>query len=233
MDEIRMVPQSSDPVDKSKSSCLLRFRSMLGKDEWRQRCSYKMGRSGGRIQNVLFLQGIAGNRWRINRIRVEYFFQNFRHCRFFNRSRMICKNGTLNLKNSQIGSSSCQCSTMLIGQEKETNRFVFRIQKKVNTYAKKFSQGHEKKWYGKSKYLAGEKWNSVASQMVQRFQETGYPVIARASALSRGILRTLKGKTMHFNAGVLKNTELLFRIIHSVKQLSIYGALHTWCEQFG
>ena len=32
-DEISIVPRSSDPVDKSKSTCLLRFRSMLGKDE--------------------------------------------------------------------------------------------------------------------------------------------------------------------------------------------------------
>ena len=36
------------------------------------------------------------------------------------RSRMICENGSSNLKNSQIESSSCQCSTILSGQEKET-----------------------------------------------------------------------------------------------------------------
>ena len=54
MDEIRIVSWSSDPVDKSKSSCLLRFLSMLGEDEWQQRCNYKMGRSSGRIHNVLF-----------------------------------------------------------------------------------------------------------------------------------------------------------------------------------
>ena len=29
------------------------------------------------------------------------------------------------------------------------------------------------------------------------------------------------------------NTELLFRIIHSLNRLSIYGALSNWCEQFG
>ena len=54
-----------------------------------------------------------------------------------------------------------------------------------------------------------------------------------ASALSRGILRTLKGiETIHFNADA-SNTELSFRIIHSVNQLSIYGAVSNWCEQFG
>ena len=29
------------------------------------------------------------------------------------------------------------------------------------------------------------------------------------------------------------NTELLFRIMHSVNQLSVYGAVTNWCEQFG
>ena len=29
------------------------------------------------------------------------------------------------------------------------------------------------------------------------------------------------------------NTELLFRIIHSVSQRSIYGAVSNWCEPFG
>ena len=47
--------------------------SMPGKDEWKQRCNYKMGRSSGRIRNVSFLQWIDGNRWRSHWIRVEYF----------------------------------------------------------------------------------------------------------------------------------------------------------------
>ena len=53
------------------------------------------------------------------------FSQDSRHCRFFRKSQMICKNGR---KNSQIGSSSCQCSTTLTGQRKETMTFAFRIQ---------------------------------------------------------------------------------------------------------
>ena len=69
--------------------------------------------------------------------------------------------------------------------------------------------------------------------MVQRFKETGHPVFTSASALSRGILRKLKAKeTTHFNADV-SNTELLFRIIHSVNQFSICGAVANWCEEFG
>ena len=73
-------------------------------------------------------------------------------------------------------------------------------------------------------------WDSTAKEMVQRFKETGHPVF---SALSRGILKRKKGEeTMHFN-GDSSNTELLFRIVHSVNQLSIYGSVANWCEQFG
>ena len=65
-----------------------------------------------------------------------------------------------------------------------TRKGKFRIQKKVKTYAKKFLQGHwtflgpgdDKKWYGKAKYFPEGKWDWVASQMVQRFQETGHPI---------------------------------------------------------
>ena len=68
------------------------------------------------------LTGFDGLEWNIS--------QDSYHCRFFKRFRIIFKIGTLNLKNSQTGSSSCQCSTTSIGQEKETMEFVFRIQKK-------------------------------------------------------------------------------------------------------
>ena len=69
--------------------------------------------------------------------------------------------------------------------------------------------------------------------MVQQIKETDHPVFTSASALNRGILKMLKGKeTIHFNADA-SNTELLFRIIHCVKQLRIYGTVSNWCEQFG
>ena len=69
--------------------------------------------------------------------------------------------------------------------------------------------------------------------MAQRFKETGYPVFKSISALSRGILKRKKGKeTIHFN-GDSSNTDFLFRNIHSLNQLSIFGAVANWCEQFG
>ena len=154
---------------------------------------------------------------------------------------MICEDGTSNLKNSQTRSSSCQCSMTSIGQEEVMMEFVFRIQKKVTEYAKRFSRGHwtflgpgdEKKWYGTLPCTFEGKWNFTATRMVERFNDTGHPVFKSIRALSRGILKKKNGRdTIHFNADA-SNTELLFRMIHSVNQLSIYGAVTKWCKQFG
>ena len=45
MDEISIISWSSDQVDTSKSTCLLRFSSVCGTDEWKQRSNQKMGKS--------------------------------------------------------------------------------------------------------------------------------------------------------------------------------------------
>ena len=93
--------------------------------------------------------------------------------------------------------------------------------------------GSKKKWYGESSFPPDGKWVSTADKMVQRFKETGHPVFESISALSHGILKRKKGKqAIHFN-GDSSITELLFRIIHSAHQLSICGAVASWCEQFG
>ena len=69
--------------------------------------------------------------------------------------------------------------------------------------------------------------------MVERFKDTGHPVFKSISALSRGFLKMKNGTdTIHFNADA-SNTELLFRFIHSLNQLSMYGAASNWCEHFG
>ena len=68
--------------------------------------------------------------------------------------------------------------------------------------------------------------------MVQRFKETGHPLLKSISALSRGILKNKGKDTTLFNSDCT-NTELLFQTIHSVNQLSIYGAVANWCQQFG
>ena len=93
--------------------------------------------------------------------------------------------------------------------------------------------GNEKKWYGTLPHPPEGKWDSTANLMVERFKDTGHRVFKSISASSRGILNKKNDRdTIHFNA-VASNTELLFQIIHSVNQLSVYGAVSTWCEQFG
>ena len=110
---------------------------------------------------------------------------------------------------------------------------------KFKDYLKRFLQGHwtflgpgsEKMWYGGSSYSPDGEVDSTADKMVQRFQETRHSVFKSISALSRGFLKRKGKDTIHFN-GESSNTELLFRTIHSVNQLSIYGAVTNWCEQF-
>ena len=111
----------------------------------------------------------------------------------------------------------------------------------VKNYAKRFSRGHwtflglgdEKKWYGTLSHTPKGKWDSTTTPMVERFRETGHPVFKSISALSRGILkRKCNRDTIHFNADA-SNTEILFRTIHSANQLSINGAVTSWCEEFG
>ena len=73
--------------------------------------------------------------------------------------------------------------------------------------------------------LQPPKWWSDSKTLVIQY--------SRVSALSRGILKKKEWQRhQHFNADA-SNTELLFRIIHSVNQLSIHGAVSNWCEQFG
>ena len=99
---------------------------------------------------------------------------------------------------------------------------VFRIQKKSRNTRRDSRMERE------------GKWETTAAQMVERFKDTGHPVFKSISALSRGILKKKKNgrDTIHFNVDA-SNTELLFRIIQTVDQLSIHGAVTEWREQFG
>ena len=87
---------------------------------------------------------------------------------------------------------------------------------KVKTHAREILAGtldfprpwRRKEVVWKLRQQTGWKCDFIASQMVQRFKETGHRVFTSASALSRGILGMLKGKgTTHFNA-IASNTEL-------------------------
>ena len=184
------------------------------------------------------LHGIDGEptefKWNIS--------QDLRHWRFSKRSGKTCKIETLNLRNSKIESSACQCSMISYGQRKEIlNKQCISNSEEVKNYAKRFSRGHwtfigpadEENWYGTLKCTLEGKWDSTATQMVERFRESSHPIFKSTSALRRRILKRKNNRdTIHFNADA-SNTDLLFRTIHSANHVSIYGAVSSWCEEFG
>ena len=58
--------------------------------------------------------------------------------------------------------------------------------------------------YGNRNYKSDGKWNSVASKMVLRSEETGHPIFTEVSALDRGILRRVKEKKPYIHCGCLE-----------------------------
>ena len=65
------------------------------------------------------------------------------------------------------------------------------------------------------------------------FAESGHPVFRATSPLSRGQLKSKGGGTLsiHYCAD-LETKETIFRLIVSVNQLSLYGAVAEMCEEY-
>ena len=94
------------------------------------------------------------------------------------------------------------------------------------------SPGSEKKWYSAENSPQGA-WDHIAEKMLLEFAESGHPTFRATTPLSRGILKSKgHGKlSIHFTA-YEPTIETIFRIIISVNQLSIYGAVAAICEEF-
>ena len=117
--------------------------------------------------------------------------------------------------------------------------FEFR---KVKDYAKRFFQGHwtslgpgeEKKWYGTLPNTPEGKWDSTATQMVERFKDTGHPAFKSISAFFFESWNSEKEQWQRHHTlqcGCFEHRALVPK--HSVNQLSIDGGVSNWCEQFG
>ena len=76
-------------------------------------------------------------------------------------------------------------------------------------------------------------WDDIAEQMLLEFAESGHPTFRATTPLSRGFLKSKgRGKlSIHFAADV-DTIDLIYRIILSINQLSIYRAVATICEEF-
>ena len=109
----------------------------------------------------------------------------------------------------------------------------------VKVLAKKFGigqqsfigPGSEKKWYSAENSPQGA-WDNIAEEMLLEFAESGHPTFRATTPLSRGQLKSKgHGKlSIHFAADE-HTIETIFRIILSVNQLSIYGALAAVCGE--
>ena len=92
--------------------------------------------------------------------------------------------------------------------------------------------GSEKKWYSAENSPQGA-WDNIAEEMLLEFAESGHPTFRATTPLSRGQLKSKgHGKlSIHFAADE-HTIDTIFRIILSVNQLSIYGAVAAFCEEF-
>ena len=111
----------------------------------------------------------------------------------------------------------------------------------VSLFAKRFGKrqwsfvgsGSEKKWFSISEHSPQGEWDNMAERMMLEFAESGHPIFRATSPLSRGRLRSKgHGKlSIHYCAD-LETIETIFRIIVSVNQLSLYGAVAEICEEY-
>ena len=92
--------------------------------------------------------------------------------------------------------------------------------------------GSEKKCYS-AENSPQRAWDHIADEMLLEFAESGHPTFRATTPLSRGILKSkVHGKlSIHFAADEL-TTETIYRIILSVNQLSVHGAVAAVCKIF-
>ena len=110
----------------------------------------------------------------------------------------------------------------------------------VKTFAKRFGTGQwsfigprsEKKWYPSENSPQGA-WNHIAEENLLKFAESGHPIFRSTTPLSRGRLKSKgKGKvSIHFSADT-DTVDTIYRIILSVNQLSVYGAVAAICDEY-
>ena len=106
-------------------------------------------------------------------------------------------------------------------------------------YAKEFQRGHwsflepgdEETLYRTCNFKPEGKWDQPANQMIDVCAQSGHPVFARISALSRGTLKRKQGRKCT-SQQAQKSRRLIMRTIQSTNQLGIYGVVSSWCVDF-
>ena len=171
MDEVYTFSWSSDQVDESESTRILRFRLMPGENVRSFRSKSKMGKSN-EISTVRFLQRLIWSWWKADCVRVEYFPTTYVIGNPPKESRKICKFKTLSLRYLEIESSSCRFSMTMNGQRKEIQNNVFQI---PNT--SRITRRDSRKGTGRSLDLVVN-WNCMELK-VNFLKENGNPLLTR------------------------------------------------------
>ena len=143
-------------------------------------------------------------------------------------------------KVSDLLSSICQCSMTFSVDRYDNKDECLRNANIVKTFAGRFGigqwsfigPGSEKKWYPSENSPQGP-WDHIAEDMLLEFAESGHPIFRATTPLSRGQLKSKgRGKlSIHFTADQ-DTVDTIYRIILSVNQLSVYGAVAAICEEF-
>ena len=126
-------------------------------------------------------------------------------------------------------------------EKSRNNEFCKWNSLSVAAYARRSPKGHwsflgpgtQEAWCGTHIHKPNGSWNDVAELMMINLRESGHPLFRGTSVFFRGAFKIKGGgrSSIHYNADPA-TAELLLRIIISVKQLSIYGAVSDWCEEF-
>ena len=150
------------------------------------------------------------------------------------------QHGTWNLTNLQTGSSSYHSSTTLIGQKgnDEICRCEFRksqgIREEILPRTLDVSWSWRRKLVWNSSLRTWRKMTFDSHSNGGKIQRYTSSSIQEYQCFESWNSEQEEWQRHHtLQCGCFKHRTLFFRIIHSVKQLSIYGAVSNWCEQFG
>ena len=135
VDEIHFATQPSDPVGESKSTRLLRFSFISGKDARAFRSQCKMERSAWRLPTV---QRIHRTTW----VQLDYFLRTYNVADSPKRFKTNWKLVKQVQDDFKIVTFSCPCSTTLIAQRQDILQNVFRVPNRVKKYSTRFQLGH-------------------------------------------------------------------------------------------
>ena len=143
-------------------------------------------------------------------------------------------------EDSEVESSSCRCTTTLIGQKMETQKTCISNSLEVRAYAHRFPQviGHssgqeqKKSDNGTHTYKPNGLWNQSAEMIMFNPENVDIVSFEQQVRWTEDHWKARKEGSCRFTATVTcRPRSCCFRTIISVSQLSVHGAISDWCEE--